>query len=351
MIQERWEHGSEFHWPSVEQREASAWPENARWFGSGRDALRALLRFGRTTRGWQRLLVPSYFCQEVVSAAREEIPVATYSDRPTLLTRTDPQIAVSRGDVALDVNFFGLRDGAAPNVFSDIDVIEDHTHDPWSKWAITSRAAFCIASLRKTLPVPDGGIVWSPRNEEMPADTPATDVRSRASVRKLAAMALKSLYLEGHAVEKDDFRALALAGEAEIASGPVSGIPLLTRTLLENFPALAWRAQRAKNHAAFSHALSEIPSLTVLGGGGRDVTPFSLILLLPNRSLRDDLKRRLVDARIYPAVLWPLDEPVVTGIADDDRDVAARMLSLHCDFRYQPRDIERVAQFVREAVQ
>jgi len=63
----RWEQGSEFHWPSALSPAAASisWPEAASFWGSGRDAFRALLLHGQQTRGWRRLWIPAYFCQEV----------------------------------------------------------------------------------------------------------------------------------------------------------------------------------------------------------------------------------------------------------------------------------------------
>jgi hypothetical protein len=40
-------------------------------------------------------------------------------------------------------------------------LVEDHSHDPFSPWAVGSSADYAFCSLRKTLPVPDGGLLWS----------------------------------------------------------------------------------------------------------------------------------------------------------------------------------------------
>lgn len=347
MSPDRWEHGSEFHWPRLDARGAPTWPQSSRWFGSGRDALRTLLRFGRQHRGWKRLLVPSYFCQEVVSSAAEEIPVAAYGDRPTLVEPKDVELHAAPSDVVLNVNFFGLRDARFSHPGLGVDVIEDHSHDPWSSWVRESRATFCLASLRKTLPIPDGGIVWSPTSQNVPDEPKETGTRARASAQKLSSMVLKSLYLGGSAVEKDAFRRLALAGEAEIASGEVSGMSHLTRALLDALPVEAWREQRHRNHATLSQFLSDV---SVLSGAGTGTTPFSVIVILADRAERDRVKASLIQARIYPAVLWPMDEPVVSPIHDADRDLAERMLSLHCDFRYDAVDLRRVADTFHQAL-
>ena len=75
----------------------------------------------------------------------------------------------------LAVNFFGIRKGKAwqdwLSQHKDIILIEDHTHDPFSTWAQQSTAHYAMASLRKTLPIPDGAILWSPQKMSLPKPT------------------------------------------------------------------------------------------------------------------------------------------------------------------------------------
>jgi hypothetical protein len=47
-------------------------------------------------------------------------------------------------------------------------------------------------------------------------------------------------------------------------------------------------------------------------------------------------------------VLWPLEDQVLEGIPDFDRDLSRALLSIHCDFRYTPTDMDTVAQIVKE---
>src|SRR5690606_7795309 len=149
------------HLVGTGHRTLGAWETadaQGRLYGSGRDALRALLRHGKTQLGWQRLLIPSYFCQDVAASFTRELPTEVYVDRPGL--RPDERaIATREGDAVLNVNLFGFRTAQWAFKLPGVAVIEDHTHDPWSAWAATSQADFAVASLRKTLPLPDGGVL------------------------------------------------------------------------------------------------------------------------------------------------------------------------------------------------
>jgi hypothetical protein len=78
------------------------------------------------------------------------------------------------------MNYFGLRTPPDLELPEGVEVLEDHSHDPVSAWAEQSSADFCLASLRKTLPINDGGALWSPVGHRLP---PAPPDRAAASGR------------------------------------------------------------------------------------------------------------------------------------------------------------------------
>lgn len=346
MPPDRWELGSDFHWPMLEPLGAERtppWHHRSRRFGCGRDALRAVIEHGKATRGWHRLLVPSYMCQEVlVAAAASGLNMEAYPDRPTSVPAVLAVPTLSPEDVVLEVNFLGLRGRPFVRVPEGIDVIEDHTHDPWSEWARHSTAAFAFASLRKTLPLPSGGVVWSPAGLELPAPRAATPERRAASADKLKAMLLKSLYLAGYDIAKADFRELAVSSEATMAAGPVSGIPP-GDSQLGVFPVEAWRLIRHRNHSHLSERLQNTPGLRVLQTDASGSVPFSFVVVFDEPSSRDAIRDYMIQRDIYPAVLWPLHDPVVAGIGEDDIAFSRQMLSIPCDWRYTVEDMDAVA--------
>lgn len=356
MHPDRWESGSEFHWPSYDpSRERTTYPfsERGQLYGTGRDAMRALLSFGREKLDWLRLWCPTFFCQDVVSALLDTgITVETYRDDPTRVEPDLDAIDVRPGDALLLVNYFGLRDrSSAKKVPDGVTVIEDHTHDPVSAWAWESQADFCVASLRKTLPIPDGGALWSPKEHPLPASVPTTAVRNDASGRKLAAMLMKALYLAGASVDKPAFRAEAVGGEQVIASGDISGITTWSEQLVASFPITDWWAQRKRNHASLAQIVEGLSGVELLIPTLEESCPFSAYLVFDSAARRDVARFALCERSVYPAVLWTLDEPVVAGISTEDVELSRRMLSLHCDFRYGKQDIKGIGQILAAAVE
>lgn len=346
-----WELGSEFHWLNFEptcQSIPQHWAEGA-YYGSGRDALRSLLLHGMRERGWQRLWIPSYFCQEVIeSIASTGIEIPIYEDNMLEPSPLFPREALRAGDTIFVVNYFGLR--LKDNHYSlpaGVELVEDHTHDPWSTWAQRSEANFCVASLRKTLPIPDGGILWSPKKHPLPPTPPAHATRQEAARGKLAAMLLKSLYLQGHAIDKAVFRQLALTGEEQIGSGEISGMTEVTRALLFMFPVTRWQNIRRKNHAFLSDMLNNIKWCEVLQTQSKTCCPFSAILHFDSPERCDNVRSALLAADIYPASYWALDREFLSGsIPEATIELSQRILSIHCDMRYQYTDMARVAEVI-----
>lgn len=355
-IFDRWEQGSFFHWMSPESAGTTVhpWSRAGAFYASGRDALRALIDHGRSERGWKRLHVPCYYCQEVVaSLASTGIQVLLYNDGPQDSVFNLASMAGCPGDVVLRVNFFGLRGrlATASTCQPGVEVIDDFSHDPWCHDAWQGDSDWAIASLRKTLPLPDGGVLWSPKGHGLPRQPSLTQAHKLVSLQKLSAMVLKAQYLRGQPVAKETYRRMAEFSEAEISQGEISGLPEWTADLLDCVPALTWRDRRRDNHRAFSNALAGLPGLRVLQPSDEARTcPFSAIVIARSRGLRDGIRAALISRNVYPTILWPLDEPAVPGIPADYIDLSHRMFSIQCDARYTPGDLIRVADLVRQSM-
>jgi hypothetical protein len=289
--------------------------------------------------GWRRLLVPSYFCQEVIVPIQREIIVGVYEHAPT--SASTARITASATDIVLVNSVFGMP--IAPIVRGAAAVVEDHSHDPIGPWASHSTAAYALASLRKTLPLPDGGVVWSPRGLNVPPEVQVTLAHASAVLDRLSAMTLQAHYFAGQPIAREEIHRLAKQGERAIGQGDASGISPFSRSRLTTLPAGPWRAARETNLAAFGEALGELEGLTLLEA------PYAATLVFDRRSGRDRVRAALIAARIYPAVLWSLEDPAVDGIPEADVDLARRILSIHCDYRYAPADMVRVADVIRGA--
>jgi hypothetical protein len=323
---ERWESGSAF--PLVLGGERARPFGGGRFFGSGRQALMALLAHGREEFGWTAVHLPTYYCPDVVDDVASVVDVKRYAASPEGdLAEPTP----GGTEVVVAVSYFG-QPPVVPRSRGRA-LIVDATHDPVAPWLSTVGADVVFASLRKTLPLPDGGVLWSPARRALPAPAPATERHLAGAGQILAAMNLKAAYLAQGIGDKQTYLDLFTAGEEcfrRCAPGEMSGY---SRAALRTFPIERWRARRIANIATLTAALS-----------GLDTIPstFGVVLRFPSAEVRDLVRAGLIARRIYPAVLWDVAEPA------PHRELAERLLFLHTDFRSGPADLQRVARAVRE---
>ncbi|MBI4734060.1 MAG: hypothetical protein HY779_04495 [Rubrobacteridae bacterium] len=356
----RWELGSEFHLilPETSANTKYPWDENGHaLFGAGRDATTVLLKHGMASRGWKRFWIPDYFCQEVVkSFVSTGIEVKLYPDLPINNSLSLELVAdqFSQGDVVLIVNYYGLRSRDSiqfhEKIYSipGIEIIEDHTHDLSSSWAFNSKADWCMASLRKTLPVADGGVLWSPIGNTMPETPPVEKTHILAVHDKLSAMFLKKLYLEGNPIEKKAFCELADKAYSRSGFAEPSGISQWSAEYLGLFPALKSREIRRQNHNVLCNELAGLSWLEILKPDDvKNTCPFMVVLVFDSNERREQVREKLIEADVYPSVLWPLEEVVLPGVSKEAIDFSRLMLSVHCDLRYDGDDMKRAASIIK----
>ncbi|MCI4065258.1 hypothetical protein MRQ36_22895 [Micromonospora sp. R77] len=330
----RWEVGSSYPLLLPPGDGERHWPDDARLYGSGRHALRALLRFGRDELGWRRLHVPGYYCPEVVESVTDLLPVHRFDTGPF-----GPDTGPDAGpdDVVLTLSYFG-----EPPVLPDTPatVVVDVTHDPTAPWLSGLRSGYVLASLRKTLPIPDGGLLLSADGGPLPPPVAATTEHLVTAGHNLAAMCLKAAYLAGAGSDKEHYLRLYAAGEAGLRSRTVSGISDFSREALRILPAAALRRSRVANADRLAAALD--------GADGVRAHPrsFGVLLEFDTPDRRAAVREALIAHRVYPAALWTLPEQ---DTPPRQLDLSRRLLHLHTDVRYDGSDLDRVAGLVRRS--
>jgi hypothetical protein len=343
-VTQAWEIGGEFHLPVDPPGPYHRWPEGAVWYALGRHAVEALLEH----LGSPRLWLPDYFCHEVAERWRERAQVELYEDDPRWPEPRWDSLRPDPRDVVVAVNYFGVREGGPWLEWREgtaCVLVEDHAHDPASEWATTSAADYAFSSLRKTLPVPDGAILWSPRGLALP-EQPAGG--ADGSELKLAAMLLKGEYLgNGDGDLKERFRRLQVDGEERLSKAPISGAAPATREALVRGVPLPWRARRSENTARL---------LSSLHGWGvaeplftewpADAAPLGAVLVFESGSARDAVRAALREADIYCPVHWA---DAADSRSERVRELAGRVLTVPTDWRYSAADMARVASLARES--
>ncbi|RZM81186.1 hypothetical protein C3B51_09360 [Pseudoalteromonas rubra] len=340
MIGKRWEVGSEYHFETTSSSEFYEWPTSSIFVASGRTPVLLL----KELLGNQVLHYPDFFCWDVIKFWESHgIKTKSYD-----VSFTDGRFKVNfssvplRG-VVLAVNFFGCDDSKSWQDFkaeNDIFLIEDHTHSPVSDWVKNSNADYAFSSLRKTLPISDGCIFWSPNSRDLPnAELPAFN-----SAIKIEAMKLKTEYLEGGNVDKQVFLDLFSEGESCIVKSEPSGISKQAFTQVFRGYPVDYIVTRKRNFETFLKALSDVTLKHInLLHYSHAETPFGAIFTCETAAVRARLRRYLIDNKVYCPVHWPQEKGKVT---DKSFALAERIITIPIDQRYSLQDVVLVAQII-----
>lgn len=310
----------------------------------GRQCIETLIRQYR----WKRLWMPEYFCYNIIENLQKNtgIEIAFYIDFPGNDDRKMiSELCFQEGDVLFRMNYFGLRSFRSTKDIP-IPVIEDHSHDLIGDWARNSDADWCIASLRKIIPIPEGGIVWSPKGQKLDCYPELSSSNLVLAQKRWQAMEEKGKYLAGFLDDKDSFRELYLETEDGFDDLEISSIDERSKDFLHHFDLDAWYKAKNRNWKVLSKLLS-INGITVVFPESEELTPFSCIVLFEKYSERERVRKKLIENSIYPAVLWNVPENVDRQVVS----ISKRMLSIHCDGRYNEIEMYYLLNTINTIIQ
>lgn len=333
------EFGSDFHYINDFQCIGNTlhdFYQKANYYADGRQALIHLYH----SQGWQRLWMPEYFCYDVIASLNEAgLNLMFYQDWPDDRGDSETLENIQRKgrflptDAILRVNYYGTRKFRNTEKLSVAALVEDHTHDLIGDWPIHSTADWCIASLRKTLPIPEGGVLWSPMRLKLPAAPEVSEENEQIATIRWEAMKLKARYLAGEAVEKAEFRKGYVDTEEYFDHASVSALDKKSQDYLKTFDIRSWYNKKRENWELLKDIKKE--GVKVIVPEIMGCYPFSLVLLFDNSDERDRVRKALIEHQIYPAVLWNVPDTA----SDEVKSFSKRMLSIHCDARYSTDDI------------
>lgn len=342
-----WEVGGDFHWEAASPGPALSLPDPSVLFSMGRGIMLTIAA-AHVAADSGRFFVPDYFCPETLLPLREAgVHLGTYADRPGNAAPEWESLDAKTGDVVMAVNFFGAGDGMAWQTWTranpGVVLLEDHTHDPWSVWASASTADYAFASLRKSMPIPDGAVLWSPRGR--PLYSAPVCVDSRGADAKLEGMHIKAAYLAGDKnVEKLTFRTLQLEGERRMADARTWGISPTSAARIEAGLPVAWRMQRAENLRQFlsltAHADTFVPLAPRAPAPG---VPFNAPVLFGSETERDAAHAHLTQAQVYCPIHWQLHEASEASL-----QMSRRILTVPLDHRVGANDVIRIAAILTD---
>jgi len=323
--------GSEFWDIPLGQEDNGLFPGDTRWYISGRSALKAVIS---DLRGCRSVAVPSWCCGSMVKPFTDAgMRVAFYPVRRDGGLVQEPALDC---DALFLMDYFGYESDVSDySSFRGVR-IRDVSHAVFSSFR--QDADYYFGSLRKWCGIRTGGYAWTRDGHLLTAGGAPDEAYCRL---REEAMARKARYIAG---ETDDKGFLEVYGEAEEM---LDGFGILAAD-----PEDAARAfkldvgfiqrRRRENAEILYEAVGE---WAVFPREKMSACPMFVPILVPEGK-RDTLRSELTQRGIYCPVHWP--DGGAFPLDEEEKFLYDNGLSLVCDQRYGPEDMERIADTVRE---
>jgi dTDP-4-amino-4,6-dideoxygalactose transaminase len=338
-------------------RDRAAWSfESCHTVTSGRTGLRLIAQMLKTHSN-DGVLLPSYLCRSMVQPFQEEgVSLRFFRIRADLTIDLNDLMGLVesvRPGAVLFVNYFGFpRSRAETETLCDIKercwVIEDCAQGSLVEQdspVVGTVGDWVITSLRKYLPLPDGGLVIDGKGLGLPSLPPATGKVIR---QRLLGKFLRYEFLRGDSGLpglEEAFLTLFEAAEDELdRSVPLQAMSLVSERLMGVMDLSDAMARRRRNYSVLLQAFAEEPRLPMIGRPllpalPPGVSPLVFPILVA-KERRDALRQQLTSQRVFCPVHWRLPVEVNQGQYSEAHELSGQMLGLPIDQRYSEEDME-----------
>lgn len=311
-------------------------------FYTGRQAFKFILDKISETQDIDKIWMPNYYCQHVTRWIKKIYDNLYFYDiNPFEFEESiDVSTFASSRDVVLINNYWGLSDTIIKKSEFPI-IIEDHSHGWLTKNSIHSQADYCFASLRKSLPIPLGGIAWIPNSKFQNSEAHYnTDEPFYDAFDKLhEAMKDKTLYKNGlTGLVKEKY--LKVIDETEdFLDKNHTIIKLRTQDLklINSYLNINFLNHKHINLNYLYKKLTPVGFMRIIKR--KEHTSFGLTILFKEEAIWSSLRKHLIEKHIYPSFLWP-DNKVLNDWC--------YLLNVHVDFRYDENDMVYITETIND---
>lgn len=262
-------------------------------------------------------------------------------DIPSLMSL----IEIKRPKLVLLVDYFGCTSTvAAVHAIKSFDpqiiIMEDFTQSLFRIDERWNPLVDCyVASIRKSVGVPDGGVVLS----SFPLNVGSLlNVRTQFVAKHLEAGVLKKKYAYSSDEDlKNQFRGLQAEAGCEIKNDyNLYRISDESMAILSHVNVSAVSYARRSNYEHLYNIVKDNPYFDVLFKSAENSSPFMFVVKSKQRDL---LQQSLAKLGVYCQVIWPVSE-AAKEICPVAKEMQETMLAIPIDQRYDYCDIEEMGQ-------
>jgi hypothetical protein len=316
--------------------------KNYELFYTGRHAIKALLLFLGTEQHIHTIWLPNYYCQHVTSWLIANFSnIDFYEIDPFNSNSTIDITSFTKAhDIVILNNFWGIFNYTIPKTKNEVVYVEDHSHGWLSPSCLNSNADYCFASLRKTLPVPLGGILWKGDGTKITLKSNTfseDDSFYYIWDSNEKAMKIKNDYADNDtSLPKDSYlKPIGAAEEYLHEQHDVVKMEKKHIDYIESFIRKDYNFYKAANLNVIISKLLATDLFKVIQN--EDKITFGLLLLFKNYEVFEKLKSYLIQNSIYPSQLWPGNK-----LASEWKF----LLNIHLDFRYGTNEMNYIRKTI-----
>lgn len=308
---------------------------------SGRDALKAIAREYRPCN----VLLPALACDSMVHPFElYGHKVRFYKLNPDYSINLDSLELGSDQVLFLYADYFGkpaITDDGLEMLRGrgNIVFIEDRTHNMIWERKYSFQPDYIMTSLRKWLPIPDGGLLWGRLSESLGADTLFSSTR-------LKAQCMRHDYLAyGDEGLKKEYRQIFSTVSDLMDSDAPSSMSSYSYALALGVDWDIIRCVRKKNAEVLTGILSASPLISFI----QDKPGYSDLYVAFTVPNRDEVQRRLSEEGIFNTIIWPLTEKQKETCCVA-RFTEENMLAAPCDQRYSESDMRFIGKEIVKVI-
>lgn len=310
---------------------------------SGRDAIKAVAReFEPTT-----VLMPALACDSMI------LPFEMY-DHEVKYYKLNKDYSINRESLYslipnedktilfLYMDYFGnkaIEDAELEKLRAShphLIFIEDRTHSLLVKSRYTFKPDFTVASLRKWIDIPDGGLLWTDRKlkEKYSEDLTFSEVRLRAQC-------MRNKFLQvGDESIKTEYRKIFSTVTDIIDEEKLPG--LMSQYAYERASQINLNEVNEMRSRNAQVLIDELKGFTFVQdkSGLGDVY---VAVLIENR---DAVQKKLASMGIFCTIIWPLNDEQ-RAACEVAKYTEEHMLTIYCDQRHSVEDMKYIAFCIR----
>lgn len=329
--------------------------EEVDYTSSGRGAISLLFEQIGNTNGIA--LLPLYTCESVIIPfLKQKYDVYFYDIHKNLLVNEDsftecvkkykPSIVLTHAYFGFDT-LYSIRSKYQWLRENNINIIEDLTHSLFSKFQKTG-ADHYIASLRKWIALPDGGVAITFGNK---INLGGLNIHEKLVSQNIKASLMKYEYTNSLDIKlKPEFRRLFYSSENMLDTD--CSVYKMSNTSKGIFSKTDFKDLMDIRRCNYSYLLNYLRKQSIVKPIFNYLPEHAVPLYFPIivKGNRAKLQKHFAINEIYLPIFWPIPNVCKNQLTNSTSYIYQNILCIPCDQRYSHKDMNRIIKCLAEYV-